>query len=165
MIDLEALTDFLLKAKTGTYAADGAEVEPERPGFRELRYAQGDWDYRDSYAGYYCAPGQEVVRFQGKPIWTMSYDGGMSTEFHGNRAFAKETFTFLKEALKRVERSHPFRGPKNFKEGDWEYLNDVRGTVEEFRGTEHILYRGKPVFRQHYFGGMVIHKDDFPSPA
>ncbi len=108
MIDLEALTDFILKAKISTYAAEGAEVEPERPSFRELHYAEGDWDYHDSYAGYYRAPGQEVVRFQGKPVWTMSYDGGMSTEYHGNRSFAKQTFTFLKEALKQVERSNPF---------------------------------------------------------
>jgi len=75
-LNLKELAKFLVKAKMGTYAADGAEVSPQRPEFKELEFIEGDWEYRDSYAGFFFAPGQEVVRYKRKPVWIMSYHGG-----------------------------------------------------------------------------------------
>lgn len=157
-INLEGLARFLIKAKSEAWAGDGKEIPPQRPGFKELEYIEGSWEYRDSYAGYFMAPGQEYVRFQGQPVWMMAYSGGMSQEHRGNKDFAKQTFTFLKKALKMVEVTRPFRGPENFREGEWEYQDSSEGDVVDFRGTEHILYQGKEVFRQHYCGGLILPK-------
>ena len=169
MINLEELAKFLVKAKKGTYAGDGRELTPERPGFKELEFSDGDWVYRDSYVGFFRAPGQEVVRFQGEPVWTMSYDGGMLPGYREDVAFAKETFGFLKKALLLVPEYAPFRGPGKFEEHSggirWIYktlLENILHSLTDFHGRETIsIYDGtvtKNVFAQRYMGGLVIPK-------
>ena len=155
---INELVEFLLEAKVNSYAGGGAELKPQRPGFKELEFSKGDWEYRDSYCGFFFAPGQEIVRYKGKPVWAMAYSGGMLSEYHGNKDFAKQTFTFLKKCLALVELSRPFRGPTNFKDGDFEYKDANNGDISDFSGTEHIYYKGKEVFRQHYIGGYIIPK-------
>ena len=41
-IDLKKLAKFLVKAKINTYAGGGREVSPQRPGFKELEFIEGD---------------------------------------------------------------------------------------------------------------------------
>lgn len=153
---LEELAQFLVKAKIHTYAGDGPEVSPQRPGFRELEFLEGDFGYRDSYVGFYFAPGQEVVRFRGDPVWTMAYSGGMNPEYHGLETFSRETYDILKRALLRVEASRPFRGPECFSEGDWLYRDSSIGDITNFIGDEQIFRRGREMFRQHYIGGIIV---------
>ncbi len=157
-LNLEELAKFLVKAKAKTYAGSGKEILPQRPLFKELEYIEGYWEYRDSYAGFYFAPGQEVVRFKKQPVWAMAYSGGMNSEYHGNRSFAELTYTFLKSALLKVEESRPFRGPRDYKDGDFEYIDKSDGDIKDFIGTEKILYQGKEVFKQHYIGGLILDK-------
>lgn len=156
--NLNQLAKFLVKAKTQTYASDGKEITAQRPGFSELEFKDGDFEYRDSYSGFFQAPGQEVVRYKGEPAWVMAYSGGMEKKYHGNVEFAKKTFSFLKQALLKVEELKPFRGPDNLKEGDWEYINKTEGDITNFRGQEYILYKGEKVFVQDYIGGLIIEK-------
>ena len=76
--ELKELAEFLVEAKKATYAGDGNEVKNiERDSAKELFYIKRGFEYRDSYFGFFSAPGQEVVRFKGKPIWAMAYSGGM----------------------------------------------------------------------------------------
>lgn len=157
-INHKQLIKFLLKAKSKTYAADGKEIIAQRPGFKELEFKEGDWEYRDSYIGFYFAPGQEIVRFKGQPIWAMAYSGGMNLEYHGDKEFAKQTFNFLKKALLKVKESRPFRGPEEFKEGDYKYTDSSEGDVKDFKGTEKIFYKNKEIFKQDYVGGIVVPK-------
>jgi hypothetical protein len=157
-IDLEKLAQFIVDAKKQTYAGDGIEASPERSGFKELEYSKGNWAYRDSYTGYYMAPGQEIVRFEGKPVWAMAYSGGMLPEYQTDKALAKLTFSFLKQALNRVETASPYRGPSFYKNEEWIYLNDSEGNITDFFGTEHVFYNGLKVFRQRYIGGIVMPK-------
>ena len=157
---LNQLADFLVRAKQSTYAKENAlEITPERPGFKELEYVEGVWSYRDSYSGFYCAPGQEVVRFNDVPVWAMSYHGGMTPNFTSDVVFAKQTFGFLKKALALVDASQPFRG-KELKEGDWNYFNQVDGNILNFSGEEAILFGSRLVFTQKYVGGLILHKPD-----
>lgn len=158
-MQIDKLPAFLVKAKVATYAGDGAEVEPERPGFKELEYKEGPWTYRDSYTGFFCAPGQEIVRYDGTPAWHMCYSGGMRKCFRDDEQFAKQTFTFLKGALERVSEDMPYRGPELHEDGDWKYTNEVDGDIDEFNGTEIISYKDEEVFRQDYFGGIILHKN------
>ena len=157
-IDLKALAKFLVKAKTQTYAGDGKEIQAQRPDFKELDFLEGDWYYRDSYAGFFYAPGQEIVRYKQQPAWSMAYSGGMLPKYHDDIDFAKQTFGFLKKALLKMEESRPFRGPENFKEGDWEYKDSSEGDITDFKGTEHIYYKGEEVFKQNYIGGLILSK-------
>jgi len=157
-IDLKKLSRFLVKAKIGAYAGEGKEIKPERAGFKELEFKAGEWYYRDSYSGFFYAPGQEIVRIKGRPVWAMAYSGGMREKYHGDYDFAKQTFGFLKEALKRVKASAPFRGPKLLKIGDFKYENKIFGDIKDFRGEERIIYKGKEVFKQYYQGGLIVGK-------
>ncbi len=156
-VDLEALARFLLKSKTQTYAGDGKAVSPERPGFKELLYEEGDWSYRDSYVGFYSAPGQEIVRFKGAPVWSMSYFDGMLPG-HRTLALAKQTFAFLKEALSLVEVTRPFRGPESLSRSPWRYHDSSTGDIADFVGTEEIFYYRRRVFKQTYGGGLILPK-------
>jgi hypothetical protein len=158
-VDLKALANFLVSAKIKTYAGGGLEEsDPQRPGFKELVYAEGPWEYRDSYVGFYLAPGQEVVRLGGEPVWVMSYSGGMAARCHGDLAFAKQTFDFLRKALLRVDASMPYRGPKSLKFGEFKYVNEVKGSISDFAGKEKILRLNREVFAQNYCGGLVVNK-------
>ena len=158
-INLKELAEFLVKAKVSTYASHNSDkIVPQRPGFDELEFSEGDWSYRDSYCGFFSAPGQEVVRHKGAPIWAMAYSGGMLPEHRDDAFFAKETFGFLKEALKLVKVNRPFRGPKSLKKGDFEYVDSSEGGISSFRGTEMILHKRKEVFRQDYIGGLIVLK-------
>lgn len=150
--------EFLVRAKRATYAGEGKEISPQRPGFTELEYKEGDYRYRDSYSGFYQAPGQEVVYFRGKPVWTMAYSGGMVKEFHNDEDFTEKTYTFLKKCLLQVKKEEPFRGPREFSEGDFSYQMAVEGDINDFSGGERIFYQGKEVFRYHFAGGTIIPK-------
>lgn len=156
-VDLKKLADFLVKAKTRTYASgQNNNVVPQRPDFNELEFKEGDWEYRDSYCGFFRAPGQEIVRFNSKPVWGMSYDGGMIKGFHNDKELAKKTFGFLQKAMSRIDNKKPFRGPEKFKEGDYEYNMQVDGDITDFKGTEKILLKNKIVFLQNFMGGLII---------
>lgn len=163
--DLERLVQFIVQAKKAAYAGDGAEVPSDQvqtPGFKELSFREGDWEYRDSYAGYFFAPGREVVWYQGNPAWMMAYSGGMTSEYRADRVFAKQTFTFLKRVLSQISPERPFRGPASFVDDNFIYsdsLLDPTGDLRDFRGTEFISCKNREVFRQFYFGGVIVPKD------
>lgn len=158
---LGELASFLMRARATGYAGGAKEVSnPQRPGFKEFPpYREGDFEYIDSYSGFYQAPGQEVVRYKGKPAWHMAYSGGMLPEFHGDLAFAKQIYGFLRKALARPNPQKPFRGPARFAEGDFEYLDDNEGDLADFNGVERITCKGREVFRQRYIGGRIVHKE------
>ncbi|PJB08627.1 hypothetical protein CO122_01295, partial [bacterium (Candidatus Gribaldobacteria) CG_4_9_14_3_um_filter_33_9] len=63
--------------------------------------------------------------------------------------------------LKKVLENKPFRGPDNFKQGDFEYFNKVEGVVENFQGEEAIFYKKQLVYKLNYHGGLVIRKNLF----
>lgn len=160
--DLNELAAFLVRAKKNAWAGDINEVGPIRPGFKRHVWKEGNWEYEDEYAGYYCAPGQEFARFQGKPVWAMSYDGGMEKEHWGDTDYTGLTFRHLKKALLLVTQDRPFRGPEEFREGDLIYTCEVEGDIERFRVKEKISENVGPwnyiLFKQNCIGGLIISK-------
>lgn len=160
-ISLEKLVKFIVKAKKNTYASiNKMKIEAERPLHKELEFEEADLYYRDSYTGFFQAPGMEEVRLgkNGKTIWTMAYSGGMLKDYQDDEGFALSTFRFLKKALGLVDKNMPFRGPGELKESDWRYTNELKGDVKRFIGHEKIFFDGKEVFSQDYIGGIVIEK-------
>lgn len=154
MKDLNLLQEFIQRAGTATYAGGGKyEKNPERSGFSELVYTEGDWNYRDSYVGFYRSRGMEVVRYQGMPVWSTSYGGGM---LKGKEGLAEVTFAFLKKAmLAKTQMFFSARGPQNLKDGDWEYKYIQEGNLEEFNGYEEIYFKNELVFFHRIIGGII----------
>lgn len=161
---LKDLAEFIVEANTNTWAADAGEVAtPQRPGFKELDYERGDWHLRDSYTGYFRAPGMTTVYYQGQPVWTMAY-GGRGME-EGKHDIVNATFKFLKSALMQATTDLPYRGPEEFKDGEWRYKMRMEGDLAEFSGKETIYKKGKGlVFSQLFFGGVVIIRDSLAQP-
>lgn len=165
--NLEGLLEAILKGRKSGYAGSAGKVSnPQRPGFKEFApFVLGDWEYLDSYSGHYYAPGQEIVRFKGVPVWNMAYNGGMLPEFHGDTEMTKKTFNFLKQALLNGIDERMFaRGPSVFPNSDFVYLDHPVGDITQFKGNERILINdggsnsGKKIFSQDYLGGLIIHK-------
>lgn len=158
--NLEDLVAFIIRARNHGYAGSAEKVKnPQRSSFKEFEpYREGNFEYVDSYAGHYYAPGQEVVRFNGIPVWNMAYNGGMLPRFHGDSELAKRTFDFLKQALLRVDPSRPFRGPSSYIFLPFMYIDKSEGDITNFKGTEKIFMTSDEVFRQDYIGGLIIHK-------
>ena len=154
----EELYNFIDKAGKATYAGGGKREEnPEREGFVEFVYEDGDLQYRDSYTGFIRSSGMEVVRQNGKVVWTSSYGGGM---IEGKEELAGKTFDFLKKAMSADEGSFDsFRGPRAFTDENWEYKYTQDGDVSKFHGYEEIHYKGKIVFFHRIIGGVVKHKN------
>src|SRR3989338_1145695 len=149
---LEELADFIVEANGNTWAADGNEIAAERKGYKELEYQRGEWRLRDSYTGYFRAPGMTTIYFKEKPSWTMAYGG--TGQLEGYEEIVQPTFTFLKQALMCVSPQMPLRGPEEFVVDDWTYkFKLVRGDITDFLGEEVITKKDSKVFTQTVMGG------------
>lgn len=151
---LEELTTFLVKAKIETYASnDQSRLFKCEPGCKGAKYTVGDFQYRDRYFGEHNFRGEEIVWWKHTPIWGMNYFGVTDR----TEEVPKEFPAFSMEAVRNVDKEMPFRGPKSYKKGEFEYLNNVEGTVRDFHGTEKILYRGREIYKLHYHGGDIVY--------
>ncbi|MGE5386879.1 MAG: DUF5680 domain-containing protein [Betaproteobacteria bacterium] len=150
------LLDFLVAAKRATYAAagDNASNTALLAGTKQLEYGAGGFFYRDIYAGLLMFAGQEIVYFRDTPLWSMTYCGG--TLPTADMAEARDIYAFLRQALCRVTRAHPFRGPRRFGEAEFLYTNAIQGNIERFHGIEHITTRNTLCYELHYSGGLLI---------
>jgi hypothetical protein len=146
------LSEFLIKAKTGTYASSGQANEQRlADGCLELTYSEGEFSYRDRYFGFDPFSGQEIVFQNGKAIWSMNYYGRTVDKKYP----AGEIYAFLQKALRQVSLERPFRGPSTFAEGDFMYNDESSGTLESFSGVERILFNRHKVYTLKYHGGTI----------
>ncbi len=158
-MDKDSLLEFIAKAHKNTYAAP-KEIRskykcaiPILSEHKDYDFTLGDWRYHDSYAGSKWAPGREVVFLYEKPVWCMSYQGQTIEDL--SEEFIEKTFKFLKRALQNFDKNYPFRGPKTFKRGEYEYKFKFTGDYKYFKGVETIKYRGKKVFFQDVMGSLI----------
>ncbi|HZQ05449.1 MAG TPA: DUF5680 domain-containing protein [Anaerolineae bacterium] len=149
----EQLAAFLVQAKRATYAAQGdtASITPLVPGSRQLEFPRGDWLYRDIYFGFAYFVGQETVYEKTKPIWAMSYAGGMVEENEDVLAVNE----FLRTALRQVDVSSPYRGPGLLRGDGFQYTSQTNGTLENFYGIERISRSRAIVYELRYHGGRL----------
>ena len=146
------LVKFLILAKTNTYASNGEggeEVLSDRS--KELEFEEKGFKYRDRYFGSNPFIGEEIVWSGEDRIWGMNYYGAVSSE----EVSEEEIYEFLKKAMRRVSEKRPFRGPDNFKEGDFEYIDKSNGDIKMFSGVEKIFFKGKEIYRLYYHGGCL----------
>lgn len=157
MIDNIDLLEFLLDAKRNTYAATGDEASVTIPlldGAKQLEFTSGEWLYRDIYFGMVNFSGQETVYKNEKPVWAMSYSGGMIGE--QSSQISQKTYSFLRDALKLVSNEHPFRGPREYVSDGLSYQSRTNGTINRFDGQEDIFANGLRLYSLNYAGCSVL---------
>lgn len=155
MNNIDSFLNFLIDAKTHTYATKGEYNEIKlQDGTKELNFQKNNFKYRDRYFGFNPFSGEEIVWFWDRPLWSMNYYGVVT-----NKKFSKEIYDFLKQALRKVEQKYPFRGPKKFVMSNFEYNNKSIGSVKYFNGKETIRFKGKLVYTLYYHGGLISEKN------
>jgi hypothetical protein len=154
-MNLDRLKEFLIYAKQATYASQGddATVVPLLNGSKQLEYSSENLLYRDIYWGMAYFIGQEVVELENKPVWSMVYSGG--TNEIVTSAEVLETYGFLRKALRLVNDDDIYRGPSEYKDGSYFYLNEVSGQIDNFWGHETIRKSGRLIYELRYSGGII----------
>ena len=155
MTDSDGLVAFLLRAKRATYAAQGddATVTPLLAGSRQLEYREGELFYRDVYFGLVAFAGLETVYRADVARWSMAYAGGVLAGASDTQM--RQVYAFLRNALNRGTAEAPFRGPARHESFGYEYVNEWRGSIDEFSGAELIRRDGTVVYQLTYAGGRV----------
>jgi len=156
-ISLARLSEFLVDAKRKTYAGlddDATVLAPLLAGSKQLEYRDGDLSYRDIYFGMRFFVGQETVQAGADVIWSMSYAGGVVPTVVDRHEFLA-IYAFLRQALLAISDDRPFRGPLQFENDGFRYVNTSSGDVAEFHGEEQISRAGVKVYGLRYQGGIV----------
>jgi len=156
-ISLARLSEFLVDAKRKTYAGlddDATVLAPLLPGSKQLEYRAGDLSYRDIYFGMKFFVGQETVEAGAGVVWSMSYAGGVAATVVDRNEFLS-IYAFLRQALLAVRDDRPFRGPPQFENDSFRYVNTSSGDVAEFHGEEQIHRGGIKVYGLRYSGGLL----------
>jgi hypothetical protein len=148
---MKDLKQFIHEASKNTYASGNSDIrKKEKDGSTTIVYENGDYKYHDNYFGGEPYGGREVVFHNGKPIWMMVYYGYMTEDSDQG-----EVTEVLLGALSNSTVDIPYRGPKEFVKGDYKYINELDGQVENFNGIEKIFKGNELVYTARYVGGMV----------
>jgi hypothetical protein len=149
---VEELNTFIVRAKAATYVGDGEHVSSCRPGSHDLRFEEDPWAYHDSYFGGSDFIGEEVVYYQGKPVWAMNYYGRI---LRADLITAAQAGQMIKASLSRMYREGRFLGGFEHAEQDLTYVDASNGTVDSFRGRE-LIRRGQvTAYELDYHGGLI----------
>ncbi|MDR2600395.1 MAG: DUF5680 domain-containing protein [Oscillospiraceae bacterium] len=144
--------EFLIKAKKATYAGKGGKIDSTRPNSRDLQYSEGKLKYIDTYLGGSKFAGEEALWENNVPFWSMNYIGRViGDNFSGD---------FLKEALLNVPEEYPFRGPSEYKNGDYTYHCKINGNFNWFNGTEEIYFKNTKIYECIFHGGEIVHNEE-----
>lgn len=160
MIDIiqkHKLCDFLIQAKQNTYAKQGERAESKCILSKNYLYTDGEFRYEDQYFGEYLDVGEEIVWYNGIPIWGMGYRGGMVETY---RELHSETFIILRKALLLPDYDCPTRGPSMMNEGEYVYYNKVDGDITSFIGYEWIEKNKEKIYFRNYIGGFIFGKNN-----
>lgn len=137
---------FLLDAKKNGYA--GGEIVKEPDGSYSSGFVKDGLSFKDNWDGGEPFGGRERFMIDGKPYWMMVYFGAVEVA-------SDEVIPTLRAALSQMPEDFPARGPKEFRNGEFVYLNEWHGGIDRFEGREQILHAGAQVYRATYAGGLV----------
>lgn len=150
-MDIQALKQFLIDSNKAGYAGgEEKKWKKEIDGSTTIPYTKGDFSSNDNFFGGEPYGGRVVVFHKNKPVWIMVYYGWVEEGVEFN-----PVYSVLKSALIRMPDDAPFRGPKEFKQGEFVYINTWEGDVEKYSGEEIIKKGEKVVYKAYYRGGLV----------
>jgi hypothetical protein len=147
------LNIFIVRAKSVSYVGDGQPIPACRPGSHDLKFAEGDWAYLDSYFGGRDFIGEEVVYFIGKPVWAMNYYGRILRPDLITPAQAGQV---IKASLSKMYLEGRFLGGFEHDHEGFRYTDTSEGEVTSFRGYEFISHAGKSAYELFYHGGVIL---------
>jgi hypothetical protein len=155
-MELDKVKVFLVHANKSGYGNESVKPIEKTDGSKTITFSDGEWDFHDSYFGGEPFGGREVIFYQKKPMWMMTYYGGVfdpSINFH-------DVYKILRQALLNFPEEMPVRGPEKIELEDWVYTNKIDGDFADFSGVEEISFKGKAVYRTRYQGGEVDKRYD-----
>ncbi len=88
----------------------------------------------------------------------MAYQG--QVEKGSSDEFVEEIYSFLHKVMMKITKESPYRGPKEFKEGDFKYSFSYEGNLEFLIGRESILYKNKEVYFQNIMACLVVNQKE-----
>lgn len=151
-MDIERLSNVIVRAKAVTYVGGGTSAAPSRAGAHELAWSEGEWRYLDSYFGGTDFIGQEVLWLGAEPIWAMNYYGYIKRPDLIDGRRAGET---IKSALSMLYGEGRFLGGFDWNGPHGRYVDASLGNAGHFHGREVILVDGVEAYALDYFGGLV----------
>lgn len=147
----ENLRQFLIDSNKAGYASGEEKKWIKEPdGSTTIPFEKGKWKSHDNFFGGEPYGGRTIVFYQEKPTWIMVYYGWVEEGVETNPVYG-----ILRNALMRMPDEYPYRGPKEYKENDYTYVNIWKGKLPRFSGEEKITRKGKLVYKANYFGGLV----------
>ena len=152
MANFQDLREFLVLAKKATYASGSESIKKkDKNDSTSLVFQDGDFLYHDNYFGGEPYGGREVVFYKGEPLYIMVYYGSVDQDFNN----INEIYKVLQKALLLIPKEYPYRGPSEYIEGNYRYVNEYIGEIDNFSGREFIEYDKKIVYEAKYIGGLV----------
>lgn len=150
-MDEKDLRQFLIDANQAGYAG-GEEKKwiKEADGSTTIPFENGLWKSHDNFFGGEPYGGRTVVFYENKPVWLMVYYGWVAEGAEANLVYG-----ILKNALRKMPEDHPFRGPKEYQDGELVYTNLWDGELPRFSGEERISDSDKLLYQANYLGGLV----------
>lgn len=144
-------SQFLVTAKQRTYAGGMAANEEIRSRAHILKFSEGDFIYVDTYFGGFHFIGEEIVSHEERPIWGMNYYGQMLVN-----EIPDGFNQCLRQALLRVSRESPFRGPEIYRMDTFVYTCSWSGNLKGFKGYEIVSQNGLDIYKLLFHGGEVL---------
>ena len=152
-MDNQTLYDFIIRAKAATYVGGGQHAPACRPGSHDLKFDDGDWAYLDSYFGGQDFIGEEVVYYQGKPVWAMNYYGHI---LRADPITPAQAGQVIQASLSKMYSEGRFLGGFEYHHVGFTYIDASEGSVISFRGREYISFRGETAYELFYHGGLIV---------
>ena len=144
------IIEFLVKARTATYAGASGKSEPAFKQSFQLEYKDKDWFYRDVYNnGNGIFVGFETIYYKENVVWSMSYFGNYK------KLSEEEVDKILRKSLVAKKDTTRLWNNVSFASGMYEYRCEGYGDINELGGTEKILKEGKEVYLFYYAGGVI----------
>ena len=151
-LDISELQAFIVRAKANTYVGGGQKSQANRPLSHDLQFQESPFSYLDSYFGGTDFLGQEVVYFDGKPVWAMNYYGRILIP---ELIDGQTTGRIIMESLSKLYQEGRFLGGFDNETSLGIYFDTNEGDVSSFTGLEWISVQNQKVYELLYHGGLI----------
>jgi hypothetical protein len=148
----DQLNVFIVRAKAATYVGSGVKSLSYRPGSHDLQFHDGPFSYLDGYFGGTDFIGQEVVYFEGHPVWAMNYYGRI---LRLDLIQGAEAGDIIKASLSHMYQEGRFLGGFEHSMNGSVYTDTSEGDVLSFTGKEWITRDSVRVYELVYHGGLI----------
>jgi len=151
-VNLDGLKQFLCEARKNTYAVSAISADnPRLLESKQLDFQKSNYFYQDIYfLGNKKIIGQEIIYYEQKPIWGMSYMG---------KTIGISETNFLKESLLRLSNKCRLGQTCEYKKREFKYQDQGNGSLEDFSGEEQIFSEGPKdalsIYKLNYQGGLL----------